>query len=36
MLAAAQGYLERAPWTVLAPVVGLLGLAAVLASSRER
>ncbi|MEJ2867693.1 ABC transporter permease subunit [Actinomycetospora sp. OC33-EN08] len=36
MLAAAQGYLERAPWTVLAPVVGLVALAVVLASARER
>ncbi|WP_433799335.1 ABC transporter permease subunit [Actinomycetospora sp. CA-084318] len=36
MLAASQGYLEQAPWTVLAPVVGLLALAAVLASVRER
>ncbi|MFC5064752.1 ABC transporter permease subunit [Actinomycetospora atypica] len=36
MLAVSQGYLERAPWTVLAPVVGLLGLAGVLASLRER
>ncbi|MCD2189558.1 ABC transporter permease subunit [Actinomycetospora soli] len=36
MLAASQGYLEQAPWTVLAPVVGLLALAAVLATVRER
>ncbi|MDL5156014.1 ABC transporter permease subunit [Actinomycetospora termitidis] len=36
MLAAAQGYLERAPWTVLAPVAGLVALAVVLASARER
>ena len=36
VLAASLGYVERAPWTILAPAVGLAGLAVVVALVPDR